>query len=38
MLLGDVGGDEEGEVKSTVAKRSVIIAGQRTSVSLQDAF
>ena len=25
-------------MKSTVAKRSVIIAGQKTSVSLEDAF
>ena len=27
-----------GAMKSTVVKRSVIIAGQKTSVSLEDAF
>jgi predicted DNA-binding ribbon-helix-helix protein len=28
----------DGDVKSIVAKRSVVIAGHKTSVSLEDAF
>jgi predicted DNA-binding ribbon-helix-helix protein len=35
-MVSDKGGDEDD--KSCIEKRSVIIAGQRTSVSLEDAF
>ena len=30
--------EEEGEMKSSVAKRSIVLAGHKTSVSLEDAF
>ena len=30
--------EEEGEMKSSVVKRSIILAGHKTSVSLEDAF
>ena len=36
VMASDKG--EEEDVKSSVEKRSVIIAGQKTSVSLEDAF
>ena len=37
-MASDKNQQEEGEVKSSVVKRSIIIAGQKTSVSLEDAF
>ena len=37
-MASDKDQQEEGEVKSSIVKRSVIIAGQKTSVSLEDAF
>jgi predicted DNA-binding ribbon-helix-helix protein len=30
--------EEEGEMKSSVVKRSIVLAGHKTSVSLEDAF
>ena len=37
-MASDKNQHEEGEVKSSVVKRSIIIAAQKTSVSLEDAF
>jgi predicted DNA-binding ribbon-helix-helix protein len=37
-MASDKDQQEEGEVKSSIVKRSIIIAGQKTSVSLEDAF
>ena len=38
VSLGERQLEEEGEMKSSVVKRSVVLAGHKTSVSLEDAF
>jgi predicted DNA-binding ribbon-helix-helix protein len=37
-MASDKNQHEEGEVKSSIVKRSIIIAAQKTSVSLENAF
>jgi predicted DNA-binding ribbon-helix-helix protein len=38
VSLGERQLEEEGEMKSSVVKRSIVLAGHKTSVSLEDAF
>ena len=38
VSLGNGPLEEEGEMKSSVVKRSIVLAGHKTSVSLEDAF
>jgi predicted DNA-binding ribbon-helix-helix protein len=37
-MASDKNQQEEGELKSPVVKRSIVLAGHKTSVSLEDAF
>jgi predicted DNA-binding ribbon-helix-helix protein len=38
LLYGDKGGLPEDPMRSSISKRSIVIGGHKTSVSLEDAF
>jgi predicted DNA-binding ribbon-helix-helix protein len=38
LVIGSASSNEEATMKSQVVKRSIVIAGHKTSVSLEDAF